>query len=100
MRHELVEREDVGEGSLDDDVATSVTLHFTKQDPVAMWLRSTALCKNGLLCSAGPRFLSGVGSTVICEAFLRGVRRYAFPEKNVLFGGYVGTFLRFSVIFF
>lgn len=42
MRHELVEREDVGEGSLDDDVATSVTLHFTKQDPVAMWLRSTA----------------------------------------------------------
>ena len=32
MRHELVEREDVGEGSLDDDVATSVTLHFTKQD--------------------------------------------------------------------
>ena len=52
MRHELVEREDVGEGSLDDDVATSVTLHFTKQDPVAMWLRSTASCKNGLLCSA------------------------------------------------
>jgi len=52
VRHELVEREDVGEGSLDDDVATSVTLHFTKQDPVAMWLRSTASCKNGLLCSA------------------------------------------------
>ena len=52
MRHELVEREDVGEGSLDDDVATSVTLHFTRQDPAAMWLRSTALCKNGLLCSA------------------------------------------------
>ena len=48
----------------------------------------------------GPRFFSGVGSTVICEAFLRGVRRYVFPEKNVLFGGYVGTFLRFSVIFF
>ena len=37
---------------------------------------------------------------MICEAFLRGVRRYVFPEKNVLFGGYVGTFLRFSVIFF
>ena len=53
-----------------------------------------------LIFESGPRFFSGVGSTVICEAFLRGVRRYVFPEKNVLFGGYVGTFLRFSVIFF
>ena len=47
MRHELVEREDVGEGSLDDDVATSVTLHFTKQDPVAMWLRSSVAALHG-----------------------------------------------------